>query len=86
MDVQTKGQSKLLGLTKLCDYLHIELSEVAAIGDGTNDKSMLEAVGQSASLKGSNEEVLAIAKHIMPSAKDAGVAHFAKFILKENAL
>jgi len=86
MDVQTKGQSKLLGLTKLCDYLRIDLSEVAAIGDGSNDKSMLEAVGQSASLMGSNEEVLAIVKHIMPSAKDAGVAHFAKLILKENAL
>ena len=86
MDVQTKGQSKLLGLTKLCDYLNIEFSEVAAIGDGSNDKSMLEVVGLSASLMGSNEEVLAIVNHIMPSAKDAGVAHFVKLILKENAL
>lgn len=86
MDVQTKGQSKLLGLTKLCETLDIQLSEVAAIGDGSNDLSMLEAVGVSASLKESNKEVLAIVDHIMPSARDAGVAHFAKLILKENAL
>lgn len=86
MDVQTKGQSKLLGLTKLCEQLNIQLTEVAAIGDGSNDLSMLEAVGISASLKESNEEVLAIVDHIMPSARDAGVAHFAKLILKENAL
>jgi len=86
MDVQSKGQSKLLGLTKLCEYLNIQLEDVAAIGDGSNDKTMLEAVGFSASLKGSNEDILAIVDHIMPSATDAGVAHFAKLILKENAL
>ena len=37
-------------------------------------------------LENSNELILSIVDHIMPSAKDAGVAHFAKLILKQNAL
>lgn len=86
MDVQSKGQSKLLGLTKLCEHLDISLVEVAAIGDGSNDKTMLEKVGISASLLGSNEDIVAIVDHIMPSVKDAGVAHFSEFILKQNTL
>lgn len=86
MDVQSLGQSKRLGLEKLCNELSIELDEVAAIGDGTNDKTMLESVGISASLLHSNDSILSIVDHIMPSAKDAGVAHFAKLILKQNAL
>lgn len=86
MDVQCIGQSKKLGLEKLCEHLSINLNQVAAIGDGVNDKTMLESVGLSASLLNSNEHVLNIVDHIMPSAKDAGVAHFAKLILKQNAL
>lgn len=86
MDVQTKGQSKLLGLTKLCEHINIALNEVAAIGDGSNDMTMLENVGISASLLGSNQKVMEIVDHIMPNAKDAGVAHFARLILKQNSL
>jgi len=86
MDVQSKEQSKRLGLEKLCEKLSIDLDDVAAIGDGTNDKSMLEIVGISASLEMSHESILSIVDHIMPSAKDAGVAHFAELILKNNAL
>jgi len=86
MDVQSLEQSKRLGLEKLCESLSIDLEDVAAIGDGTNDKSMLEIVGISASLEMSHESILSIVDHIMPSAKDAGVAHFAELILKNNAL
>jgi Cof subfamily protein (haloacid dehalogenase superfamily) len=86
MDIQSKEQSKRLGLEKLCERLSIDLKDVAAIGDGTNDKSMLEIVGISASLEQSHESILSIVDHIMPSAKDAGVAHFVELILKNNAL
>ena len=86
MDVQSIGQSKKLGLEKLCQTLSIELDEVAAIGDGVNDKTMLEIVGLSASLKNANQVIQDCVDHIMPSAKDAGVAHFAQLILKQNAL
>lgn len=86
MDIQSKNQSKRLGLEKLCARLSIDLEDVAAIGDGTNDKSMLEVVGVSASLELSHESILSMVDHIMPSAKDAGVAHFAELILKNNAL
>lgn len=85
MDIQSKGQSKLLGLTKLCEYLNIRLDEVAAIGDGTNDTLMLEHVGISASLLGSNEDTMKIVDYIMPSVKDSGVSHFSKMILNLNA-
>ena len=86
MDVQCIGQSKKLALEKLCEHLSINMDEVAAIGDGINDKTMLESVGLSASLAHSNELILKIVDHIMPSAKEAGVAHFAHLILKQNAL
>lgn len=86
MDVQAMGQSKRLGLEKLCKKLNIHLDDVAAIGDGVNDKTMLECVGLSASLKNANELIQSCVDHVMPSAKDAGVAHFAHYIIKQNAL
>ena len=86
MDVQSIGQCKRLGLERLCKYLNIGMHEVAAIGDGSNDRTMLESVGISASLKNSNTQIMEIVDHIMPSAKEAGVAHFAQLILKRNAL
>lgn len=86
MDVQAIGQSKKLGLEKLCHALSIDLDDVAAIGDGVNDKTMLESVGVSASLKNANQLIQECVDHVMPSAKDAGVAHFAHLILKQNAL
>lgn len=85
MDVQAMGQSKKLGLEKLCHTLSIHMDEVAAIGDGINDITMLESVGLSASLKNANHMIQSSVDHVMPSAKDAGVAHFAHYILKQNA-
>lgn len=81
MDCASLGQSKLNGVKILADELGLTMDEIAAIGDGENDRSMLEGVGLSATLENAHASIQAIVKHVVPPVKEAGVARFAQIVL-----
>lgn len=69
-----KGVDKGLGLTKLCEYLEIELSEVMVIGDSDNDMEMLEIAGVKIAMGNAYDCVKAIADHVVSTNNEDGVA------------
>lgn len=81
MDCASLGQSKFNGVKRLADHLGLSMDEVAAIGDGENDRSLLEGVGLSATLKNAHSSIQSIVDHVVPHVKEAGVARFAQMIL-----
>ncbi len=70
------GASKGEALMMLARHLGFSRSEVAAIGDNTLDKDMIEKAGLGCCVLGGNEEVMKAADVIAPSCADDGAAWF----------
>ena len=70
------GASKGSALMLLADHLGFAREEVAAIGDNTLDRDMIEKAGLGCCVSGGNEDVLAVADVIAPSCRDDGAAWF----------
>lgn len=64
------------GLAKLAQYLRLDRSEIAAIGDYRNDLEMLSWVGTAGAVKNALPEVKSLAQFVVKSNEDGGVAEF----------
>ncbi|HLR18419.1 MAG TPA: Cof-type HAD-IIB family hydrolase [Staphylococcus sp.] len=82
LEFMTKGVSKGSAVTALCEKLDVDLSEVVAFGDSSNDISMLEVVGYAVAMGNANDEVKAVADIITLSNRDNGIPHTLNQILK----
>jgi HAD superfamily hydrolase (TIGR01484 family) len=66
----------------LAKYLQIQPSNIMAVGDSPNDSSMLKLVGLPIAVANAKEEVKAVAKHIMGTNDEGGVAQaIQRFVL-----
>lgn len=72
-DLTLKGISKGLGILKLVEYLHRDMKDTIAFGDGRNDVEMLEMVGLGIAMKNSMPEALAAANYITDSVEKEGI-------------
>ncbi len=68
--------NKGIGLEKLSQYLRLDRSEVAAIGDYKNDLEMLSWVGTSGAVENALPEVKTLAQIVVKSNEEGGVAEF----------
>ncbi len=66
----TKGNA----LTALCRHLGLDRSEVMAVGDGSNDASMLQAAGLGVAMANADPVTLAAADWVAPSNDECGAA------------
>jgi Cof subfamily protein (haloacid dehalogenase superfamily) len=66
--------SKGKALTALASHLGVPLSEVMAIGDGTNDISLLSIAGLAVAMGNAPDEVKAVAHHVTDEVGKSGVA------------
>jgi Cof subfamily protein (haloacid dehalogenase superfamily) len=74
--------SKGKALTALASHLEVPLSEVMAIGDGTNDISLLSIAGLSVAMGNAPDEVKAVAHRVTEEVGRNGVAAaIKKFLL-----
>jgi Cof subfamily protein (haloacid dehalogenase superfamily) len=73
--------SKGKALTTLASHLGIPLSEVMAIGDGTNDISLLSIAGLAVAMGNAPDEVKAVAHEVTEEVGDNGVAAAVKEFL-----
>lgn len=73
-NVIAAGASKGKALEALVSYLGIELSQVAAIGDGGNDLSLLSCAGLSIAMGNASDELKAAADHVTLDVENNGLA------------
>ena len=66
--------SKGKALTALASHLGVSLSEVMAIGDGTNDISLLSIAGLAVAMGNAPDEVKAVAHRVTEDVEKSGVA------------
>ena len=58
--MNTNNVSKATGLQALADYLHIPMDEIMAIGDGDNDRQVLECAGLSVAMANADDNIKAL--------------------------
>jgi len=82
METLSTKASKGKALKYLSERMEIQRDEILAIGDGPNDRDMLEFAGTSIAMANCREELKKIADYITLSCEDNGVAKaLEKFIL-----
>ena len=73
IEMNEKGVHKALGITKLCEYLNMNVNEVIAVGDSDNDLEILETVGLAVAMGNANERVKKIDDVIVSDNEHCGV-------------
>lgn len=82
IEVNAADGNKGNALCILCTHLGIDMSQVAAFGDGINDITMLEAAGVSVAMGNAGEEVKQAARYVTLTNEEDGVADFLeKYVL-----
>ena len=66
--------SKGTALKALASHLGVQVSEVIAIGDGTNDISLLSAAGLAVAMGNAPDEVKEVADHVTLDVDHSGLA------------
>lgn len=74
IEINSAGATKGQALKALCSALDIDLGDVLAFGDGSNDLDMLRTAGIGVAMGNAVEEVKAAANWVAPSNEEAGVA------------
>lgn len=80
--VTNSKATKLHGVVKVAELLHIHPDEIIGVGDGYNDYPLLSACGLKIAMGNAVPELKAIADFVAPSVEEDGVATvIEKFIL-----
>lgn len=72
-DIVPKGSNKSVGIDKILEYLHIDLSETMAFGDGGNDISMLHHTGTGIAMGNASDEVKQAANYTTDTVDNDGI-------------
>lgn len=72
-DVYAKNQSKATGILHLINYLGIDISDTIAIGDGHNDKEMIELCNIGIAMGNSIPKVKEVSNYITTDIDDNGI-------------
>jgi Cof subfamily protein (haloacid dehalogenase superfamily) len=84
LDMMPLGNSKWVGIEALMSHLNIQTHEVAVIGDGENDRSMMSHAGLSACVLNADKSIQALCDVVVNSVTEAGVAEFAELVMRRN--
>lgn len=75
LELYARKNSKASGILHALEYLGVDINKSYAFGDGLNDIEMIQTVGYGMAMENGNEKLKRLAKHIVPSVKDDGVAY-----------
>ena len=81
LEILPAGVNKAKALAVLTEVLGLNLSQVAAIGDAPNDLEMLSEVGLAIAMGNASSEVKVIAKWVVGTNDEAGVAQAVQWLL-----
>lgn len=83
LEIMPRGIDKAESLKRLLEIVGIRREEMAAFGDGYNDKSMLMFAGFGVAMQNGQASVKAVADYVAPSNEEDGVAYVVeKLIMK----
>jgi Cof subfamily protein (haloacid dehalogenase superfamily) len=85
LEILPIGANKGNGLAKLAQYLDLDCSEIAAIGDYRNDLEMLDWVGTSGAVKNALPEVKSRVQIVVKSNEEGGVSEFIDHCIRLNS-
>lgn len=72
-DILPKPRNKAYGVEVLCDHLGIDMQQVIAFGDGSNDLEMLQAVGLGIAMGNALDVVKRAAKEVTADTDQHGI-------------
>ena len=75
LEASPQGITKASGLIELCKFLNIDISETIAVGDGNNDKEILQTAGIGVAMGNSNDEIKKIADFVTLDNDHDGIAN-----------
>ena len=81
LEIMPQGIDKAESLKRLLNQLGMTTEEMAAFGDGFNDKSMLMLAGLGVAMENGQAAVKAVADYVAPSNEDEGVAYVVEKLL-----
>ena len=83
IELYSRKNSKGSGILHALEYLNIDVSNSYAFGDGLNDLEMIQTVGCGMAMDNGNQKLKNLAKHVVPSVHNDGVAYgIYKYILR----
>lgn len=83
LEFVNREASKAIAIEKLCDHFGIRRSETIAVGDASNDISMIEYAGLGVAMANASDAVKERADYVTHSNDENGVAHVIyKFVLE----
>lgn len=82
LEIMPQGIDKAESLKRLLEQVGMESSEMAAFGDGYNDKSMLMLAGLGVAMENGQAAVKAVADYVAPSNEDDGVAYVVERLME----
>jgi Cof subfamily protein (haloacid dehalogenase superfamily) len=77
---------KGFGIAALAKYLNLSADEIICVGDGGNDKQMIEFAGLGVAMENAVDDVKSIAQHITSSNDEDGVAKVIEDFILGNKL
>jgi len=86
LEIVPIGINKAEALMHLSATLGLELSQVAAIGDGLNDLEMLREVGLGIAMGNAPEAVKSVAGWVTSTNNEAGVAQAVRRLFKDGLI
>jgi Cof subfamily protein (haloacid dehalogenase superfamily) len=86
LEILPVGVNKAKAVAALSRFLGVDLSEVAAVGDGLNDLEMLSEVGFAIAMGNASDRVKAAADLVVGSNDEVGVAQAVNEILARNGI
>jgi Cof subfamily protein (haloacid dehalogenase superfamily) len=81
INIIASGVSKGRALRELAAFLGVPVGQVAAIGDGGNDRSMIQAAGLGIAMGSASDELKAVAGLVVSDAEGNGVAQAVERLL-----
>ena len=84
LEINNIEANKGYGLRWLSEYLDISSKETMAIGDSSNDESMLRTAGIAVAMKNSTDDIIALADYITDSNDEDGVEKAIKKFINEK--
>lgn len=74
LEAAPHGITKASGLRELCDFLQIDIGETVAIGDGNNDKEILQTAGLGVAMGNARDSIKQLADFVTTDNDSDGVA------------
>ena len=74
VSITKPGITKATGIESICQLLGFTIDQVMMIGDGLNDLPAIEAVGHPVAMGNAEDQVKALASHIVADVSNNGVA------------